>query len=130
MSNPALSRPRAPLEVCGRAISAGRAARPRSARTRLRARARSGAVSANVPSRSNRTARTPFSFTAASPAHAVHQIVDAGIAAERIDLGERVVRHADDLAHFQPGFAAVARELRGLDELQVIVGALGQELQD
>src|SRR5258705_13742907 len=99
MPNPALSRPRAPLEVCGRATSGGRGARPRSARTRLRARARSGAVSAKVPSRSNSTARTPFNFTEASPAHAVHQVVDAGIASERVDPGERVVGHADDAAY-------------------------------
>src|SRR5882724_12810013 len=100
-------RPRAPLEACARSVSMDRGARLRSARIRFSARPRSGAVSAKVPSRSNSTARTPFSLTAASPAHAVHQVVDAGVAAERVDLGERVVGHADDLAHLEPRGAAV-----------------------
>src|SRR6267142_2959120 len=126
---PVLMSPRAPLEACARRVSIGRGSRCRSARMRFSARPRSGAVSAKVPSRSNRTTRTPFSFTAASPAHAVDQVVDRGIGAERVDAAERVVAHADDFAYLEPCPAAMARELRGLDELHVVVRSLGKELQ-
>src|SRR4051812_17708965 len=56
MPKPTPSSPRAPCEVTGRVASSGTAARPRAERIALSAYERSGAVSANVPSRSKRIA--------------------------------------------------------------------------
>src|SRR5258705_2651979 len=119
----AASMPRAPAEAKGRRRSTGIGWRPCSMRSRLTAAARSGAVSANVPSRSNKTARPVLlRLTNAS-----QQIVDVAIWAEAVALSDRVVGHADQLVGPQPARAAIARELGGLDEALVVVRALRQE---
>src|SRR5690349_7331576 len=87
------------------------------------AAARSGAVSANEPSKSNSTARVLVT-------HAAREIVDVAVASEAVLARERVVGHADQLRRAQSRLARVARELRGLDEAQVIVRAARQEPQD
>src|SRR6267143_7291732 len=89
----------------------------------LTAAARSGAVSANVPSKSNSTARVLVT-------HAAREIVDVAVAPEAIFSPERVISHADELGGAKPRLAREARELRGLDEAQVIVRAARQEPQD
>src|SRR5438067_2431947 len=80
------------------------------------AEARSGALSANVPSKSNSTARVLVT-------HAAQEIVDVAVAPEPILARERVVGHADELGAAQPGVSSEARELSGLDEAQVVVRA-------
>src|SRR2546430_3647349 len=87
------------------------------------AEARSGAVSANVPSKSNSTARVLVT-------HAAQEIVDVAVAPQPVLARERVVGHADELRAAQPGVASEARELRGLDEAQVVVRAARQQAQD
>src|SRR5689334_7396464 len=87
------------------------------------AAARSGAVSANVPSKSNSTARVLLT-------HAAREIVDVAVAPEAVLARERVVGHADELGGAKARVARVARELRGLDEAQVVVRAARQEPQD
>src|SRR5690606_33909775 len=114
--------PRAPDEVCERSSESGSSGRSCSARSRLVARARSGAVSASVPSRSRRTA----SIIAAN---CVNEVIDVGVAAERIVFGERVVVHAGEFSDVQAGFAAGAGQLGGFDELGVVVRTFGQQFE-
>src|SRR5262245_60323013 len=106
MPRPAPIRPRAPAEACGRSSSSGISANPFAARKRLSARDRSAAVSASVPSKSNRTAL----------AGTAEGIVDVAILAQAVLLRERVVGHALEFHRLEPGVAAPARELRGPDE--------------
>src|SRR6185436_10486908 len=121
MSNAASSMPRAPFDTCGRTTSAATGARLRRVRISVTVRAMSGAVSASVPSRSKSTAST----TARS-----QQVVHVDVASQRIDFGDRVVRHAREVEYLEPGLAAGARQLRGPDEARVLVGALRQEVKD
>src|SRR5258706_3255738 len=121
----AASMPRAPAEAKGRGRSTGMGSRPCSRRRRLTAAARSGAVSANVPSRSNRTARPDLlRLTNAS-----QQVVDVAVRAEPVAPGDGVVGHADQLVRPQPARAAIARELGGLAAAQGVVRALRQEAE-
>src|SRR3954470_8452401 len=87
----------------------------------LTAAARSGPVSANVPSKSNSTARlvTP----------AAQEIVDVAVAPEPVLAGKRVVSHADQLVRSEHRVAREARELGGLDEAQIVVRAAWQQAQ-
>src|ERR1700689_870586 len=117
MASPALSRPRAPEEAWARSWLTGTGGRPRFSRSRFRARARSGAVSATVPSRSNSTAWT----SGASAANGMHEIIDAGIVTQTISGGERVVRHAFEFPDFQSRVAAMLGELGRFDEFRIIV---------
>src|SRR6185295_19100509 len=87
---------------------------------RFTAAARSGAVSASVPSRSNSTA---------SVTHATQQIVHIAARLEPVDARNRVVRHPDQLLRAQAARAAPARELGRLDEARVVVRAFGQQLE-
>src|SRR5688572_14978561 len=89
---------------------------------RLTAAARSGAVSASVPSKSNSTALVI--------AKAAQEVVHVAVAPQRVSLRYRVVCHADELVGSQPGVAAPARKLRRLDEALVVVGAFRQEAKD
>ena len=75
-----------------------------------------------MPSRSKKTA-------SAIPGRA-HEVIDVGVAAEGIDLAERVVLHPDDLFDVQPGFTHVAGEFGRFDELGVLVSAPRQEVED
>src|SRR5687767_4012243 len=102
MSKPMRNSPRAPVDVTGRVSSTDTGGRPRAARMALTARARSGAVSAKVPSRSKRTASI-------------------------ISAREGVVAHAGHAGHGQRGLAAHCADLGGLEELRVIVRAARQE---
>src|SRR5687767_2422966 len=122
MPKAACTRPRAPAEANGRRRSIGSGSWPCSVSMRFTAAARSGAVSASVPSKSNRTARLDI-------AAAAQKIVDVAVAPEPIALADRVVGHADELLGPQPAGAGVARELGGLDEAQIVVRAPGQKLQ-
>src|SRR5262249_24802027 len=90
---------------------------------RFTAAARSGAVSASVPSKSNSTARLVI-------APAAEQVVDVAVAPEAVALREGVVGHADELLGGEPARAAPARQFRGLDEAQVIVRAFRKKLED
>src|SRR5438034_6760111 len=92
---------------------------------RLTAAARSGAVSAKVPSKSNKAARAGRLLLT----HAAQEIVDVAVASEPVALRQRVVGHADQLGGAQPGGPREAREFRGLDEAQVIVRAARQQPQ-
>src|SRR3954465_11074861 len=96
-------------------------ARPRSMRMALTAAARSGAVSANVPSKSNSAALLVT--------RAAQQIVDVAVRFEPVTLGKRVVSHADQLDGAQPRGAGKSRQLGRLDEALVIVRALRKEPQ-
>src|ERR1700694_3119996 len=95
---------------------------PRSSRRRLIAAARSGAVSARVPSKSNSTARLGVT-------EAAQQIVGVALLSQPILPGDGVVGHADQLVGAQAAVAAPARELRRLHEAQVVVSAFRQPLQ-
>src|SRR5690348_8294351 len=118
MSNAERIMPRAPLETCGRTSESATGARPRRLRISFTVCAMSGAVSASVPSRSKSTASNmPRS----------QQVIHVHVAAQRIDLRERVVRHAREVEHFQSRITACARELGGADEAGVLVRALGQQ---
>src|SRR5438309_2131589 len=88
----------------------------------LTAAARSGAVSANVPSKSNSAALLVT--------HAAQQIVHVAVGLEAVALGKRVVSHTDQLRDAQAAVAREARELGRLDEALVVVGAARQEAQD
>src|SRR5689334_735306 len=123
MSKPMRSSPRAPIDAYGRTSSGLSGCKPRAVRIRFTAAARSGAVSANVPSKSKSTARVLVT-------HAVHEIVDVAIAPETVFAREGVVRHADELGDAQACRARVTRELGGLDEAQVVVRAARQQAQD
>src|SRR5471032_1383535 len=112
--------PRAPFETWGRTVSRATGARPRFSSIKFTVCARSGAVSARVPSRSKRTA----SITAGP-----EEIVHVHVAAQRIGLRERIVGHAGEVGDGEPRGAAGPRKLRGPDETRVLVGALGQESQ-
>src|SRR5258705_12942912 len=87
----------------------------------LTAAARSGAVSANVPSKSNSAALLVTQTT--------QEIVDVAVGFQPVALGERVVGHADQLRGAQARVARKARELGGLDEALVVVRSLGEEPQ-
>src|SRR5512145_3159171 len=104
MPKAACTRPRAPAEAKGRSRSIGKAAWPCSTRMRFTAAARSGAVSASVPSKSNSTAWLGI-------AGAAQEVVDVAVRAELVAPRERVVRHADELLGREAGRAAPAREL-------------------
>src|SRR5690348_15917962 len=88
----------------------------------LTAAARSGAVSAKVPSKSNSAARLVT--------HAAQEVIDVAVAPETVFTRERVVGHADQLDRPQRCGAREARELGGLDEAQVVVCAARQQAQD
>src|SRR5688572_30511081 len=107
MSKAAQIMPRAPLETWGRSRSGGTDARPRFSRIRFTVRARSGAVSASVPSRSKRTACSRMSATAGA-----HQVIHVHVTPQRIHLGERIVGHAGEVRDLEAGGAAVPGELR------------------
>src|SRR5260221_4508455 len=91
----------------------------------LTAAARSGAVSANVPSKSNSAARGGRLLLT----HAAQEIVDVAVALEPVAAAERAIGHADQLRAVQAGVARPARPLRGRDEWQVVVRAARQESQ-
>src|SRR5260221_7716883 len=122
MPKPACTRPRAPAEANGLSFSIASGCRPCSTRSRFTAAARSGAVSAKVPSRSNSTARSKLT-------HASQEVVDAAVRAKPVLRGNRGVGHAEHLVDAKAARAAPAREFRGLDEAQVVVRALGQQAQ-
>src|SRR5712671_3636335 len=105
-------------------------ARPCRPRRWLTAAPRSGAVSASVPSKSNRTARRAAPRSLSLLTNASQQVVDVAVRPERITLRDRVVGHADQLVGPQPGGAPPARELGGLDEAHEVVGPLRQETED
>src|SRR3954470_13607345 len=113
------SMPRAPIEAYGRTAAAESEAMPRSVRMRLTAAARSGAVSASVPSKSNSTARLVT--------NAAQEVVHVAIAPETVLPGKRVVGHADQLGRAQAGFAAPRGQLRGPDQALVVVRTAGQQ---
>src|SRR3954465_4593945 len=94
-------------------------ARPRSMRMALTAAARSGAVSAKVPSKSNSAALLVT--------RAAQEIVDVAVRFQPIALAERVVGHADQLRGAQARIACEARELGGLDEALVVMRSLWQQ---
>src|SRR3954465_10471388 len=122
MPKPIRKRPRAPIDEYGRTVAAGRGSRPRFVRIALSAAARSGAVSAKVPSKSNSAALLVT--------QAAQEIVDVAVRFQPIALAERVVGHADQLRGAQARIAREARELGGLDEALVVVRSLGQQPQD
>src|SRR5205085_807771 len=97
MSKAAQIMPRAPLDTCGRTTSSATGASLRLLRMMFTVRAMSGAVSASVPSRSKSTAST----TSRS-----QQVVHVHVAAQGIDLGERVVGHAGQIEYLQSRIAA------------------------
>src|SRR3954465_9854091 len=117
MPKPMRSRPRAPIEAEGRTAAAGSGSRPRLMRMVLTAAARSGAVSANVPSKSNSAALLVT--------RAAQEIVDVAVGFQPVTLGERVIGHADQLGGAQARVAREARKLGGLDEALVVVRPLG-----
>src|SRR5258706_11695609 len=112
--------PRAPFETWGRTTSRATGTRPRRLRISFTVRAMSGAVSASVPSRSKSTAST----TARA-----QQVVHVHVAPQRVDLRERVVRHAGEIEDRKARVAAGARELRGANETRVLVRSLRQQSQ-
>src|SRR5688572_11314909 len=118
----AWTRPRAPAEANGRKRSSGSGACPCCARMRFTAAARSGAVSASVPSKSKSTAR--LGITRAS-----QEVVHIAVAPEAVAAGDRVVAHSDELIGAKPGGAAPARKLRRLDEALVVVRAFRQQAE-
>src|SRR5881628_3297265 len=122
MPKAACTRPRAPAEAKGRSRSIGSGSSPCSTSMRFTAVARSGAVSASVPSKSNSTARLGI-------ARAAQEVVHVAVAPQAVALRERVVAHADELFRAQAARTAPARELGRLDEAQVVVRALGQKLE-
>src|SRR5450755_922146 len=114
--------PRAPCDACGRRTSSDTGGSERSVRIRLIAAARSPAVSASVPSRSNSTARTS-SRTGIAPLVATakaHDVVDRGVGFEAIDFGEGVVRHADQRVGLEPRAARERGDFRGLEKARVV----------
>src|ERR1700676_3634969 len=123
--------PRLPSDACGRSVESGSGGSLRSARTRLSAAARSAAVSASVPSRSNSTARTGkargrFGARSLEVAAKGRKVVDRGVGFEPVAAGERVIGHALEVIGVKAGLARKRRELRGLDESGVVVRAAGQ----
>src|SRR5690349_6511721 len=120
--------PRVPSEAWGRSVSSGSGGSARSARTWFNAAARSGAVSASVPSRSNSTARTGSSRGLASEVTAERRnVVDRRIGLETISLGDRVVGHADERVGLEAGAPRESGQLRRLEEASVVVRALRKE---
>src|ERR1700750_2926560 len=109
--------------------------RARFARITLTAYVRSGAVSANVPSRSNNTALvlcasfTRIGTSTVTRSGAVEGVVDVGVPAECIRARDRVVCHADDALHPQSCAPAHRCELGRLDQLLVVVRATRQHFQ-
>src|SRR5688572_5776632 len=89
---------------------------------RFTAAARSGAVSASVPSKSKSTA--PLFI-----AGAAHEIVHVAVDAEAVASRDGVVRHADQLFGAQSRRPRPARKLRGLDEALVVVRPFGKETE-
>src|SRR5690349_8904747 len=126
MPKPSRSRPRAPIDAYGRTVAASSGASPRSIRMRFTAAARSGAVSANVPSKSKSTAFTAELRVKRRSARDSSRRYRA----QAVALRDRVVGHTDQLLGTQCGIAGIARELRGLDEAHVVVRAAGQQAQD
>src|SRR5947208_3047807 len=111
MPRPACTSPRAPADAKGRTRSTATGSRPWSVRMRFTAAARSGAVSANVPSRSKSTARQEAARPLSAVTGAAQQVVDVAILLEPVDLGDGVVGHAEELLGAQPALPAPAREL-------------------
>ena len=62
--------------------------------------------------------------------YAVNDVIHIAIGAEGVALRERVVVHADEFGRAQTVGPAGRGELGGADEARVIVGALGQQLED
>src|SRR5215212_9945440 len=89
---------------------------------RFSAAARSGALSASVPSKSNSTALLTT--------HATQEVIDVAVRFQLVALGERVVSHADQLLDAQPRRSRPARQLRGLDEALVVMRAARQQAQE
>src|SRR5687767_759962 len=118
----AWTRPRAPAEANGRKRSSGSGACPCCARMRFTAAARSGAVSASVPSKSKSTARLGI-------ARASQEVVHIAVAPQAVAPRDGVVAHPDQLVGPQPCRAAPARKLRRLDEAHVIVRAFRQQAE-
>src|SRR5258708_34563952 len=98
---------------------------PRCTRMALTAAARSGAVSANVPSKSNSAARAGRLLLT----HAAQEIVDVAVALEPVAAAERGIGHADQLGAVQAGVARPARQPRRPDEAQVVMPAARQQAQ-
>src|SRR5258708_12640253 len=92
---------------------------PRCTRMALTAAARSGAVSANVPSKSNSAARAGRLLLT----HAAQEIVDVAVALEPVAAAERVLGHAGPLGAAQPVVPGPARHLRRLAETPVVIPA-------
>ena len=59
----------------------------------------------------------------------MHQIIDAGIAPQRINASQWVVAYADDFVGHEVCELRPARQLRGFDEFRVLMCAFGQQLQ-
>src|SRR2546428_808342 len=97
MPKPMRRSPRAPIEAYGRTACGANGFMARSLRMRLMAAARSGAVSAKVPSKSNSAARAGRLLLT----HAAQEIVDVAVASEPVALRQRVVGHADQLGDAQ-----------------------------
>src|SRR5260221_12809269 len=132
MPKPAPIMPRAPCETKSLSSAMGKAGRLRVARMVLRARAISGAVSANVPSRSNSTARVrPAEGRAIALARlaAGDDIVHRHIVVQRVMLAEGVVTHAGKFADREPRIACHRGQFGRSDETAIFVGAPGQQVQ-
>src|SRR5258708_9150294 len=95
----------------------------RCTRMALTAAARSGAVSANVPSKSNSAARAGRLLLT----HAAQEIVDVAVALEAVAAAERGVGHAHPLRAAPAPPAAPTRGLPRLDEAQVGMPAPRQQ---
>ena len=56
-------------------------------------------------------------------------VVDRRIRRQRIDPCKRIVGHAGQMVRQDSGFAAYAREFRGLDESGIVMRAFWQQIQ-
>src|SRR5450759_747928 len=117
-----------------RTTSNASGASPCSTRTAFSASTISGAVSSNVPSRSNRIARSGEAMSAGARAGfgsaEMRQIVHVGIRRQAECPGQGVVRDAAQVDEFEAGGSSPSRELGGADEFQVFMRAARQNLRN
>src|SRR5580692_3849028 len=89
----------------------------------------SGAVSSNVPSISNKTARRGKLILSCGPRE-MSEVVDVGIRCEPKGARDRIVGDPGQIAQLEAGLAPPPRQLRGTNEFRVFMRAPRQDARD